>query len=119
MSGLVSWIVSLNAFKTKEGPGYSLSPQTNSVTYTRGSTLPSRSVDNFRFLAEPEYKSKMLVWQYTPRRKVKAAMEKRSFPPPPPGFRYIFRPARKCPITGQTLFARAFGFKAWPILIAE
>ncbi len=39
--------------------------------------------------------------------------------PPPPGFRYVFRPWRTCPKTGTRLYARAFGLRAWPILIPE
>lgn len=40
-----------------------------------------------------------------------------SLPPAPPGYRYIFRPVRKCAHTGKVLYAKAFGLKAWPILI--
>ncbi len=40
-----------------------------------------------------------------------------SLPPAPPGYRYIFRPWRKCAHTGKVLYAKAFGLKAWPILI--
>jgi hypothetical protein len=42
---------------------------------------------------------------------------KRVLPSPPPGFRYIFRASRKCPVTGDVLYAKNFGFKAWPILV--
>ena len=41
----------------------------------------------------------------------------RKLPPPPPGFRYIFRASRKCPATGDVLLASAHGLKAWPILV--
>jgi len=40
-----------------------------------------------------------------------------TLPPAPPGYRYIFRPWRKCAHTGKVLYAKAFGLKAWPILI--
>lgn len=39
--------------------------------------------------------------------------------PPPPGYRYVFRPWRTCPKTGTRLYAKAFGLRAWPILIPE
>lgn len=39
--------------------------------------------------------------------------------PPPSGFRYVFRPWRTCPQTGMRLYAKAFGLRAWPILIPE
>jgi hypothetical protein len=44
-------------------------------------------------------------------------MAKGSLPPAPPGYRYIFRASRKCAETGRVLYAKAFGLKAWPILI--
>jgi hypothetical protein len=37
----------------------------------------------------------------------------------PPGFRLVFRPWRTCPLTGQRLYAKMYGFRAWPILIPE
>ncbi len=37
----------------------------------------------------------------------------------PPGFKLIFRPWRICPKTGDKLYAKTFGFKAWPILVPE
>lgn len=46
-------------------------------------------------------------------------MAKGSLPPAPDGFRYIFRPWRKCAKTGKVLYAKAFGLKAWPILVPE
>lgn len=39
--------------------------------------------------------------------------------PPPPGYRYVFRPWRTCPKTGSRLYAKAFGLKAWPILVPD
>jgi hypothetical protein len=45
-------------------------------------------------------------------------MAKGTLPPAPPGYRYIFRASRKCGETGKVLYAKAFGLKAWPILIA-
>ena len=44
-------------------------------------------------------------------------MGRATLPPPPPGKVYIFRPWRKCPFTGKLLHARAFGLRAWPILV--
>lgn len=44
-------------------------------------------------------------------------MSKRKLPPPPPGMKYIFRPWRRDPDTGRMLYARAYGFRAWPILV--
>jgi len=44
-------------------------------------------------------------------------MAKRKLPPPPPGYRYIFRPWRKCPKTGERLYAKLYGLRAWPILV--
>jgi len=46
-------------------------------------------------------------------------MAKKPLPPAPSGYRYIFRPWRRDPKTGAVLFAKAFGLKAWPILIPE
>jgi hypothetical protein len=45
--------------------------------------------------------------------------KKRRFPPPPPGYRYVFRPWRRDPATGQILYASNYGIKAWPILVPE
>jgi len=39
--------------------------------------------------------------------------------PPPPGMRYIFRPWRKCPKTGEIIYASAYGLRAWPILVED
>lgn len=44
-------------------------------------------------------------------------MTKHKLPPAPPGYRYIFRPWRKDPKTGKTLYASSYGLKAWPILV--
>lgn len=44
-------------------------------------------------------------------------MARKSLPAAPPGYRYIFRPRRKCPNTGRILYASAYGMKAWPILV--
>lgn len=46
-------------------------------------------------------------------------MAHKPLPPPPPGYRYIFRATRRDPVTGSLMFAKAFGLKAWPILIPE
>jgi len=46
-------------------------------------------------------------------------MGKKSYPKPPPGHKVIFRPWRRCPKTGDVLFAKAFGLKAWPIIVPE
>lgn len=37
--------------------------------------------------------------------------------PVPPGYRLTFTPWRHCPVTGQRLYARDFGYRAWPILV--
>lgn len=37
----------------------------------------------------------------------------------PPGFRLVFRTTRTDPRTGRVLHARAYGLKAWPILVPE
>jgi hypothetical protein len=42
---------------------------------------------------------------------------KACFPPPPPGYRYIFRPWRTDPRSGRILYARNHGLRAWPILV--
>lgn len=44
-------------------------------------------------------------------------MPKHSLPPAPPGKRYIYRPWRKCPHTNKLLYAKAYGIRAWPILV--
>lgn len=35
----------------------------------------------------------------------------------PDGYELIFRASRRDPHTGQVLWARKFGLKAWPILV--
>lgn len=35
----------------------------------------------------------------------------------PPGYRLKFSPWRLCPVTGQRLYARDYGYRAWPILV--
>lgn len=60
------------------------------------------------------------IWvkrQYTPLKEI-VVMTKR-YTPAPPGYRYVFRPWRTCPKTGDKLYAKAFGIRAWPILIPE
>lgn len=52
------------------------------------------------------------------RPEVESAMTKRHTPPPT-GYRYVFRPWRTCPQTGERLYAKAFGLRAWPILVPE
>lgn len=42
---------------------------------------------------------------------------KRRLPPPPPGYRYIFRAWRRNPKTHRIEYAAEFGLKAWPILV--
>jgi hypothetical protein len=37
----------------------------------------------------------------------------------PAGFRLVFRTTRTDPRTGQVLHARAYGLRAWPILVPE
>lgn len=37
----------------------------------------------------------------------------------PPGYRLVFRTTRVDRRSGRVLHARAFGLKAWPILIPE
>ena len=44
---------------------------------------------------------------------------KKNLPPPPPGYRYVFRPWRTDPRTGRVLYAANYGLKAWPILVSE
>ena len=46
-------------------------------------------------------------------------MGKKSLPPPPKGYRYVFRPWRKDPCSGRILYAANYGLKAWPLLIPE
>lgn len=43
-------------------------------------------------------------------------MEKRKLTPPP-GYRYVFRPWRTCPWSGQRQYAKTHGLRAWPILV--
>lgn len=44
-------------------------------------------------------------------------MDKRSFPPPPPGKRLIFRPWKTDPKSGERIYASQFGKRAWPIIV--
>jgi hypothetical protein len=37
----------------------------------------------------------------------------------PPGKKLIFRPWRIDPVTGERLWARSYGYKAWPILVDD
>lgn len=46
-------------------------------------------------------------------------MAKRTLPPAPAGMKWVFRPWRHCPKTNKVLYARTFGFKAWPMLVPE
>ena len=46
-------------------------------------------------------------------------MSKKTLPPAPAGYRYVFRPWRLCPKTGQRLYAKSYGFRAWPLLVPE
>ena len=43
-------------------------------------------------------------------------MTKKSLPPAPDGYRYIFRTWKKGP-DGRIMHASAYGLKAWPILV--
>jgi hypothetical protein len=43
-------------------------------------------------------------------------MRKRKLPPPPPGYRYVFRASRKDE-NGNVIYASTYGLKAWPILV--
>jgi hypothetical protein len=45
--------------------------------------------------------------------------KRRSLPPPPPGYRYVYRPWRRDPNTQRILYASEFGLRAWPILVKE
>jgi hypothetical protein len=36
-----------------------------------------------------------------------------------PGVRYVFRPWRRCPRTGEKLWAKNFGLKAWRIPVSD
>jgi hypothetical protein len=42
---------------------------------------------------------------------------KTPLPPAPPGYRYIWRPWRRCPHTGRKVWAREYGLRAWPLLV--
>jgi len=44
-------------------------------------------------------------------------MQNATLPPAPIGKKYVFREWKYCPWTGQKLYAKAFGFNAWPILV--
>lgn len=44
---------------------------------------------------------------------------KKAVPPPPPGYRYVFRPWRVDPKTGSRIYASSYGLKAWPILVPD
>jgi hypothetical protein len=46
-------------------------------------------------------------------------VKKVKYPKPPLGYKVIFRPTRKCPKSGDILYARAYGLKAWPIIVPE
>lgn len=37
--------------------------------------------------------------------------------PAPPGFKWIFRPYKRDPKTGDVMYARDYGLKAWPLLV--
>jgi hypothetical protein len=37
----------------------------------------------------------------------------------PPGYRVVFRATRVDPRTGRILHARAYGLRAWPMLVRE
>lgn len=45
--------------------------------------------------------------------------KKSHHPPPPSGYRYVYRPWRRDPNTGRILYAASYGFKAWPMLVPE
>lgn len=40
-------------------------------------------------------------------------------PPPPPRKRYIYRPWRINPRTGEKIWAKAYGKRAWPIPVDD
>ena len=44
-------------------------------------------------------------------------MRTHRLPPPPPGYRYVFRATRRDPNSGRILYARHYGLRAWPILV--
>lgn len=46
-------------------------------------------------------------------------MAKRKLPPAPPGYKYVFRPWRTDPRTGERLFASRYGLRAWAMLVPE
>lgn len=68
------------------------------------------------FFAGPLYSRKTWVWQDTPRRRTDDMADRISVPP---GYKLVFRPWRTCPTTGQRIYAKMYGFRAWPILIPE
>ncbi len=39
--------------------------------------------------------------------------------PDVPGTRFVYRPWRRCPRTGQKLWAKTYGFKAWRIPVDD
>lgn len=39
--------------------------------------------------------------------------------PREPDIRYVYRPWRRCPRTGEKLWAKNFGLKAWRIPVTE
>ena len=84
----------------------------------RGLSLQSRLDTDAVSFATLEYTSDARDWQYTPRRRTEG-MAKKALPPAPPGYRWVFRPWRTDPKTGQRVYARTYGFKAWPIMIPE
>jgi hypothetical protein len=46
-------------------------------------------------------------------------MPKHMLPPAPPGFRWVFRAWRTDPNTGQKLWAKTYGKRAWLILVSD
>lgn len=46
-------------------------------------------------------------------------MTKHGLPPAPPGKRYIFRPWKTDPKTGERIHASRYGKRAWPILVDD
>ena len=52
-------------------------------------------------------------------REMVIGMAGKSYPKPPSGKKLIFRPWKIDPKTGDKMWARAYGFKAWPILVPE
>ncbi|WP_210214545.1 hypothetical protein, partial [Sinorhizobium meliloti] len=74
--------------------------------------------DLHRIFANPTESQLAEITQFFLRQPLREqAMAKNVLPPPPPGYKYIFRPWRKCARTGKVLWARTFGLKAWPILV--